>query len=565
MSYSNQSTVLAETIVDEIVRSGIGSVVIAPGSRSAPLAIAMARCNDLIVHVEIDERSAGFFALGLAKTTGKPAAVLVTSGSAVANLHPAVVEADASGTPMLLLTADRPPELHDVSANQTIDQTALFGPQVRWRAVIGPDEHRPMVTQSWRSIVDRAIAEAIGWRERPGPVHLDIAFREPLVPQVDDGRTAGDFDNEVPARADGSAWHRVRKLLPVVTELDPRWSDVERGLVLAGSADIPVAGSASRLAARLGWPLIIEPSAGGRPAQAISTAHHLCQVGRLAEVLTPEVVVRVGAVGLSRPVASLVEDVPTVVAMGWNDPGRDAVEIHPGLVDVRTPPTRDGEWRRTWLELERIARSTLDDAIDRLDEMSEARVSRDLGRFIPEDGVLVVGSSMPIRDLDRYSGVFGAPIIANRGASGIDGIVSTTLGAAAARLGPTIALVGDLSFIHDINGFLVRPRPDAVFVVVDNDGGGIFSFLPQSAEEDVFEQVFGTPTGVDMDAVARSHQLGYQRVDRADDIGPTIRRALSDGGCQVVHIPVSRRSHVDIARRLSAAVTTDIDRVWEAR
>ncbi len=567
--YPNSATALAETVLDELVRRDVRCVVVAPGSRSAPLAIAAARRRDVDLFVEIDERSAGFFALGRAKLSGRPSAVVVTSGTAVANLAPATVEADMSGTPLLLLTADRPPELHAVGANQTIEQAGFFGDGVRWAATLAPDEDGPGTIAFWRTTVARAVSESRGWSGRAGPVQLNLAFREPLTPHTDDGRTRGrtfegDADRRTPVVAHPAPSRSVG--------LNPEWSRLERGLVLAGTADRPIAGYADRLAAALGWPLVVEPGAGGRPPQTISTMHHLAQSEMVCESLRPEVILTVGRVGLSRPVTSMVADVPLVATMGWNDPGRAAAEVYAGPVHVpagEPDASRDGDWRRRWLALEGLGREALNRALDELEPMTEARAARDVGRAAGDQGMLIVGSSTPIRDVDRYLEPGSFRIVSNRGASGIDGFVSTALGVAAEmattgddRVPPAIGLAGDLSLLHDGNGFLVRPRPRTVLVVLDNDGGGIFSFLPQAGETDVFERVFGTPTGCDIEALCRTHGVEYRAVTEprllVDEIRNAAEDRTGDETGSVIRVEVDRTTQVEIARHLTASVVTAV-------
>ncbi|MGF1666796.1 MAG: 2-succinyl-5-enolpyruvyl-6-hydroxy-3-cyclohexene-1-carboxylic-acid synthase [Acidimicrobiia bacterium] len=552
MSQPNPSTALAVTVVDELIRNGVRRFVIAPGSRSAALASAVAGHPDADLTVAIDERSAGFHALGMGKA-GQPAAVIVTSGTAGANLLPAVVEAEMSWASLIVLTADRPPELREVGANQTIDQTGLFGRHVRWFFEMGVAEDRPGSNGFWRSTVCRVVEEATG--ERPGPVHINLAFREPLVPLSDDGRVSSPpFESAIDGRADGSPWTRSVPGSAPVAPIPAELAAIERGVVVAGAGGIE-GGVADRLAATLGWPLIAEPTAGRRPKQSISTAHLLASHPGFVSRHRPDVALVLGRVGLSRPLAGLLSGVPTIVSDGgaWSDPGRSATLRLAGIpqVDAGSVPARSGGWRRAWFDAERVARSALDACLDQFDTVSEMRVARDTARAA--GGILVVASSMPVRDLDIVMEPGDTRIVSNRGASGIDGFVSTVLGVATVE-GSAVALAGDLSMLHDQNGLLVDRRPDVVFVVVDNDGGGIFSFLPQASLPGTFERLFATPHGRSFERYAAFHGVGYHPVDTPGELIPAIGTARSAGGVQLVVVETDRAANVEQHRHVTGVV-----------
>jgi 2-succinyl-5-enolpyruvyl-6-hydroxy-3-cyclohexene-1-carboxylate synthase len=591
---ANPSHAQALVVIDELVRAGLSDVVLAPGSRSAALAMAAHDEPRVRLHVELDERSAGFLAIGLARASGRPAAVVVTSGSAVANLHPAVVEADTGEVPLLLLTADRPPELRETGANQAIDQHRLFGGAVRWAVEVGVAEDRAGVVPYWRSTLARAWATAVGAVGRAGPVHVNLPFREPTVPRTDDGRAAaaGPFSQPLHGRGGGRPWVTTSRTagvpeVAVARELAARVAAVERGLVVVGQTAAP-AGPIHELARATGWPVIAEPTANARTGDlAIAHAHHLLANPGFARSHRPELVVRVGRTGLSRHLADLLgPDVPQLLldAHGtWHDPERAIGELVVGDVaavcravaaELAVPAGSD--WLDAWRAADASARAALDARLDADDEVSEPRVARDLGAGLPDGSALVVASSMPVRDLDQaLAPRDGLHVIANRGASGIDGFVSTALGVAIARGhagpaeahlgpigGPTVALAGDLSLLHDANGFLLSPgveRVDAVFVVVDNDGGGIFHFLPQAGFPGSFERVFGTPHGRDLAGLARFHRLGYERVERASALLPSVLAAASTGGLHLVHARTDRVANVELHRELTAAVARALD------
>jgi 2-succinyl-5-enolpyruvyl-6-hydroxy-3-cyclohexene-1-carboxylate synthase len=547
MTHPNASTALAEVIVDELVRCGTTHLVLAPGSRSAAIAIVAARRPELRVAVQIDERSAGFYALGVGRATSRPAVALTTSGSAVAHLHPAVVEAHTGMVPLLLLTADRPPELHGTGSNQTIEQSGLFSRHTRWSVDLGPAEHRADSNARWRATICRAIDEAAS-----GAVHVNIPFREPLVPETDDGRDADiPFVHESDGRPDGGRWFAVEPRSPVTVPLEPRWTDPERGVVIAGEAPFARAEAVDRLAAALGWPLVAEPTLGIRPAQAISIAPHVVGDPALAERLRPDVALVVGRANLSRSMARWLADVPTlIVDPRITDAGRPSAELLGGWPVFESIGERTGRWRRLWLDIEGVGRKALDDALD-AGVSTETRIARDVAGSVPDGGVLVAASSMPIRDLDLAMRPGTLPVVSNRGASGIDGFVSTAFGVAAGSGRPVVALAGDLAMLHDSNGFLVDPRPDVVFVVVNNDGGGIFSFLPQVRQTDVFDRIFGTPHGRSFAALAQYHGVGHALLTDATD---QVASALRDGGTWILEAVTDRASNPAMHAALTESV-----------
>ena len=556
MNPPNASTALAQVLIDELVRGGVRHLVVSPGSRSAAVAIAGARSRDLAVSVLIDERSAAFFALGVGRATGTPAAVLTTSGSAVANLFPAVVEADEGSIPLLLLTADRPPELHGTGANQTIDQTAIFGSKVRLATQLGPGEHRAESNAEWRAIVCEAIDAAVD-----GPVHVNLAFREPVVPETDDGRVSDEeFVYETDGRLEGARWAPAVRRGRRQHVLDESWVAHERGVVICGEAPFVSVDEVDRLAAALGWPLIAEPTLGGRPPQTVTTAHHLVSDPDLASRFRPDVALVIGRANLSRSVAAWLSGVPTLmVEPRIRTAPRSDVVLADGFPVVEQVVERSGDWRRMWLRAETIGRSELDRVLDE-GGLSEPRIARDVAAAVPDGGVLLAASSMPIRDLDLAMAPRDLRVLSNRGASGIDGFVSTAFGVAAVADGPVVALAGDLAMLHDSNGFLLEPRSPVVFVVVNNNGGGIFSFLPQVRQMDVFEQVFGTPHNRSFEMLAAFHGLGYERLS---DVGSQVGKAVDRGGAWILEAVTDRQANPGIHRSLSLAVARSVRESFE--
>lgn len=540
----NPATALATVLVDELVRCGLTDVVLAPGSRSAPLALALHAESRVRLHVRIDERSASFLALGLAKRSERPVALVCSSGTAAANFHPAVIEAAESGVPLLVLTADRPPELRGTGANQTIDQLKLFGAAARWFAEVGVPEDRPGQVAYWRSLACRAYQRA--WGPDAGPVHLNLAFREPLIP---DGDTS--WCEPLDGGADGP-WVRTRVAPPpVALHLPP----TRRGVLVVGDGAANVRRYVAA-AGMAGWPVLSEPNGGGRYGDhAISTYHFLLGMPEFAETYRPDVVVTLGRPGLSRPLLSWLKraDEHIVVApdLGrWPDPTRSATQVAQA---VEIPvASGDDAWLHAWRQADQVARAAVDDVLD-ASGMSEPRVARDLADALPNGALLFCGSSMPIRDLEQAMRPRrGLRLMANRGASGIDGLVSTAMGAALAHNGPSYALLGDLSFLHDQNGLVLgprEPRPDLCLVVVNNDGGGIFSLLPQAALRDPFERVFGTPHGVELAYAVAASGTPYTLVEEITDLP----KALRGSGPRVVEVRTGREANAAVHARLREA------------
>jgi 2-succinyl-5-enolpyruvyl-6-hydroxy-3-cyclohexene-1-carboxylate synthase len=546
VTHPNASVALASTVLDELRRHGVSDVVVAPGSRSAALSMSSLSMG-FDVHVELDERSAGFYALGLAIGGALPV-IVTTSGTAVANLLPALVEADLSNRPLIVLSADRPPELLDRGANQTIEQRGIFGSRVRWEFDPGPAEDRPESNSLWRSMVSRAVAAAVGVTGRPGPVHLNLPFREPLVPATDDGRTAGSrFTSPTVGRPDSRPWSPVPARQ--VWTLD-RVPEPERTLVIlgdtAGRVDVDLRDVA----------FVAEPHSGRRDGHALTGLHHLASHPGAGRWI-PDRVVTIGRVGLSRPLSSWLAGVPTtsVDPSGrWLDPTSRAERV----VRRAEVPVADAEWLASLRAIDEAIGRAVASEIDDLAEITEPRLARDAARAVPDGGRLIVASSMPVRDLDLFMDV-AIPVHSNRGASGIDGFVSTVLGLASTSGGPVVALAGDLSMLHDSNGFLLSERPDCVFVVIDNDGGGIFSFLPQADYPEGFERIFGTPHGRSFERFAEFHGLGFAKVEDPDRIRPTVEAAVQETGISLVVARTDRAANVGVHRRITGVAHAAID------
>ena len=564
----NPSTELAATLVDELIRCGLSEVVLAPGSRSAPLAIEFhrrAEAGDLRMNVRIDERSAAFCALGLAKASRVPAAVVCTSGTAAAHFHAAVIEADESAVPLLVLTADRPPELRGTGANQTIDQLRLYGPAVRWFCELGVPENRAGQAGYWRSAACRAWGLASGAAGgTPGPVHMNLALREPLVPDAS-SLVAG----ERWSQAGGKPWTRFTAIADLPGS--------ERGLVVCGDGDYDQAPLLD-LAEKAGWPVLAEPSSNARSGPFALGAYQylLADPGFLA-AHRPDLVVSAGRPGLSRGQLRLLRAVRdggrhVIIAQGpgrWADPARSATDVvtdvrlvgSPGSAAPRRAAARSA-WLSDWLDADRAAGAAVDAILDADDWLSEPKLARDLAAALPDGALLWAASSLPIRDLDqRMAPRSGLRILASRGASGIDGLVSAAVGAALAHQagggGQAVALLGDLALLHDAPGLVIgpgEPRPDLCLIVVNNDGGGIFSMLEQAAFPGPFERVFGTPHGTRMAELAAAASLPYRRIDAAAELPEMLRTTSGRGsGISLVELRTDRPGQAKLRQRLADA------------
>jgi 2-succinyl-5-enolpyruvyl-6-hydroxy-3-cyclohexene-1-carboxylate synthase len=558
----NPATAFARILVDELVRGGVTDAVLAPGSRSAPVALALAaaeRDGRLRLHVRIDERTAAFLALGLAKASGRPVPVLTTSGTAAAHLHAAVLEAEASGVPLVALTADRPPELRATGANQTIEQPGLFGGAVRWAVDVGVPEAGREEAQNryWRSLVAKALLTATGGLSGdPGPVHLNLALREPLLP---DDASGTDLSGPWSGRPDGAPWTAAG---PTTTSASRQGAFRRRTLVIAGDASPPAGRVAAAEAEACGWPVIAEPSSGAWSSEAVRGGALLLGVPEWLDGHRPDRVVVVGRPTLSRPVSALLADprieVETVLrGPRWPDAGRSAARVGVGFLDGRPADggTVEPGWAEEWRAASDRAGAALDAVLDAAPGLTAARLARDVVAALPAGALLVLGSSTPVRDVDRLAVPRAdLTVLANRGVAGIDGTISTAVGAALVHGGPAFALMGDLTFLHDLTGLLLgegEPAPDLTFVVPDNDGGGIFAQLEPG--EDRFARdylrVFGTPHGRDLVAVAEALGWAASSVAAADELA----EALASGGPRVVVVRTDQRAEAALAREIRAA------------
>jgi 2-succinyl-5-enolpyruvyl-6-hydroxy-3-cyclohexene-1-carboxylate synthase len=572
----NPSTAFGTVFADELARCGLREAVVAPGSRSTPLAMALHALDAggrIRLHVRIDERSASFTALGLAKASGRPVAVLCTSGTAAANFHPAVIEADEAGVPLLVLTADRPPELRGTGASQTIDQVKLYGSAVRWYAEAEVPQPRPGAVAYWRSLACQAWAQAAGDAGTfPGPVHVNLPFRDPLVP---DGDPA--WPEPLDGRPDGAPWTTFASGPAPALALRLPWT--ERGLVVCGDGDYD-AEALVELAEQAGWPVLAEPSGGARRGpNALTGYQYLLASKAFMAACRPEVIVSAGRPGLSRPQSALLglaragEPVRhVVVAQGpgrWVDPQRAATDVAAGLALTGTPaaPRAAGGWLDGWRRADAAALRAADAVLEACQAdpghpqgeppLTEPLLARELLAALPEQALLWAGNSLSVRDIDLVMPPrTDVRVLASRGASGIDGTASTAAGAALAHAAatagaPAFALIGDLALVHDAAGLAIgpgEPRPDLCLVVVNNDGGGIFEALEPAAFAS-FERVFGTPHGASVEHLAAAFGVPYTLVEQPGELA----KALPGGGLRIIEARTDRAANADLRARMRQA------------
>lgn len=586
MTFENRNYAFAGVFVDELARCGLKHVCICPGSRSSPLAISFARHQDIKKWVHLDERSAAFFALGIAKHTHQPVAIVCSSGTAVANLSPAIIEAFYSGVSLLAITADRPPELHDWGALQTIDQANLFGNHIKWSAAMPAPEVTPSLITFVRAMAGRAFATAC---EMPaGPVHLNFPFREPLEPSLVSADLPPDFSNWQEGR---SGRHQYLKSMapairaPSEQELEQLAGDLvskERGIIICGpDTEVNLAGSVVELARRLGYPALADSLSGVRCGKhdispVIDCYDMFIDDLELTGKFTPEVIIRFGALPVSKPLSVYMErNSPArhiLIDPGaqWRDPLHLAGEVwhvdgpqfcNRLIAALPDRPENTG-WSRQWHDLNKSVRKAMSQELENCGEMFEGKVFSELSRLLPENSILFAGNSMPIRDMDAFFPAASYPMqfMANRGASGIDGIVSTALGVSAVSPDRVVLVLGDVSFYHDMNGLLAAKafNLNTTIIVINNDGGGIFSFLPQSACEDVFESCFATPHGLTFRATAELYGLTYRLTGDWTTFSDAVKTSLTQTGSTIVEITGNRKRNVELHRKMREKVLSRV-------
>ena len=552
------------TLVDEWLHCGVRHAVVSPGSRSTPIALEIANRQEIEMHIFHDERSAAFAALGIAKASGVPAILVCSSGTAAVEFHPAVVEAHHSETPILICTADRPAELQGVGAPQTIDQQNLYG--VAIRKFVNAEVADDSESHTWRHIARDLFATSLG--DVQGPVHLNLRFREPLM----------GFATNLPPRDANDAVITKKVALPSSRSLRKlnKALESEKGLIIAGPENYRVE-SILRLAENLGWPIVADPRSGTRVPNklVVAGADAILRDEDFSKRLRPDVVLRFGTLPASKVVNSWLSgsganQVVITTTPSLTDPDRqcslhivsDIDELCAGLVSVHSKESvrkRSLSWLDKWVAAEDSAQKAINAALADEPGLTEPGVARAIYALVPEASHLVVSSSMPIRDVEW----FGAPrnglrVHANRGANGIDGVVSTAVGVALATRQPTTLLIGDIALLHDVNGLinLASRKIDLRIVVIDNNGGGIFSFLPQAQalDEAKFEKIFGTPHDANIKMLAQAHQINTHELTNISDLA----EVLSQRGPWLARVVTDRQENVKVHERINQMVASNL-------
>ena len=552
------------TLVDEWLHCGVRHAVVSPGSRSTPIALEIANRHEIEMHIFHDERSAAFTALGIAKASGVPAILVCSSGTAAVEFHPAIVEAHHSEVPILICTADRPAELQGVGAPQTIDQQNLYGVSVRKfvNAEVADDSE----SHTWRQIARDLFATSLG--KVRGPVHLNLRFREPLMGVA----------TSLPPRHESSATIAEKVVSPSARSIRKlkKALNATNGVIIAGPENYRVE-SILRLAETLSWPVLADPRSGARvPSKfVVAAADSILRDEDFAKKLQPQVVLRFGTLPASKVVNSwlassgakqiVITTTPTLV-----DPDRlcalhivgEIDELCAELVSARSNEQSkldDFSWLDLWGTAENSAQRSINTALADEPGLSEPGVARSLYGLLPEASNLVVSNSMPIRDVEWFAASrTGLRVYSNRGANGIDGVVSTAVGIALATRQPTTLLIGDIALLHDVNGLisLATRNIDLRIVVIDNDGGGIFSFLPQAQalEATKFEKIFGTPHGVNLKLLAHAHQIDTHEIANLSDFA----EVLSQRGPWLARVVTDRQENVKVHERINQMVASNL-------
>ncbi len=589
---TNPTYVYVGAFVDELQRAGVRNVVICPGSRSTPLALAFAAQAGVRIWMQVEERSAAYFGLGMAKQLRQPVALLCTSGTAAANFMPAIVEAKLTHVPLLVLTADRPHELRDNGAPQSIDQNRLYGTYAKWFVEVALPEATNAALRYIRTIAVRAAASAQA--VPAGPVHLNFPFREPLTPEPIPGQSLPPV-----LQCDHVAWQGRLNNVPYVEVREaplgaPDASTIEyllgmmgrarRGLVIVGpNDDQALVEPIMRLARHLGYPILADPLSQLRcgdhdRAMVLSSYDAFLRIDCFIENAQPELILRFGAMPTSKPLLLYLKrhaSCPLVIIDGhggWEEPTQlasDLIHANPSalcqsLLDAlaqhkkseEIQPLTSQEWFTTWQDVDKVTQQTLQHVIQDFNELFEGRVFIELAGLLPDGTTLYAGNSMPVRDLDTFfwCSEHRIRIMGNRGANGIDGVVSSALGASAGaqQNEPTVLVLGDLSFFHDLNGLLAARlhQLNLTIVLINNDGGGIFSFLPQAAYPEHFDQLFGTPIGLDFRLAVQMYGGQFQKIDGWEEFRKAVNRGLHTGGLHVIEVPTERASNVHMHRQL---------------
>ncbi|WP_428911240.1 2-succinyl-5-enolpyruvyl-6-hydroxy-3-cyclohexene-1-carboxylic-acid synthase [Niallia sp. Krafla_26] len=575
MDHRKALTTYIASFVSELARSGVIDVVVSPGSRSTPIAMVLAEHPALKLHIQVDERSAAFYALGIAKTTRKPTVLLCTSGTAAANYYPAIVEANISRIPLVVLTADRPHELRDVGAPQTIDQIHLYGNQVKWFMEMAPPEGTPEMLRYARVVCARAISTASG--TPAGPVHLNFPLREPLIPQIEN---EGLFNQDV--SEEGLVEIQRATLALQETEYNhyrDKLNAIDKGIIICGGIEedgFPEA--VISLAKKLHFPIIADPlsqlRSGTHSGDLIIDAYDtFLRNEDIRSHLKPEIIIRFGSMPVSKHLTFFLKENHTAKQIvvdgggGWRDPSllsTDMVYCQETLfckeLDERIGQKQESSFSKKWIDVNKKAKELIR-VMDEQPFLSEAKLYYQLVELLPENATIFVGNSMPIRDVDSFFHFNrkNIKIMANRGANGIDGTVSTALGAATKKQ-PFYLILGDLTFFHDLNGMVAAKLQeiDITILLVNNNGGGIFSFLPQYEHPKHFELLFGTPLDLDYSKAVEMYGGQFVSIQNWDQFKKEMIEDRTRSGLRVIEIVTNRDENVKQHRDLWKSVSQEI-------
>ncbi len=541
------------------------------------MALMMAEHHGLRIHIEIDERSAGFFALGIAKASRKSVALLCTSGTAAANYYPAIVEANISRVPLIVLTADRPHELRDVGAPQAIDQIHLYGKHVKWFVEMALPEATDELIRYAQTVCARAVATS---QITPaGPVHLNFPFREPLIPQLEDQNV---FEKHKPTK--GSIKIQPGELTLTsdqFSRLAALWSKETKGLIVCGPIDNPPFQQAViDLAEKLQFPILADPlsqlrSGNHSKKNIVDTYDTFLRNDQAKSLLQPEMIIRLGAMPVSKALTIFMKENQKAIHYvidgggGWRDPNAvtsemiycDEIVLCQSLLPL-LEERPESAFLEKWMTINQITKHHLS-KINNETVLSEAKLFSQLSNILPTDATVFVGNSMPIRDLDSFfhHNEKSLRIMANRGANGIDGTVSTALGAATIHQ-PFYLVVGDLTFFHDLNGLIASKLQQIPIniILINNNGGGIFSFLPQAGHPKHFELLFGTPLDLDFKHAVQMFNGEFETISDWEQLSSSIEKNLDNQGLCVYEIPTTRDTNLKEHRELWNFVSQEIEK-----
>lgn len=577
----NHNLVFSKVFCDELARSGVQHACVSPGSRSTPLVMSLVEQSKIRTWVHLDERSSGYFALGIARALDRPVIVVTTSGTAAANLFPAVVESHYSHAPLLILTADRPSEQWGWGANQTVDQTRMYGSHTKLSVNMPSPEDSPDLLRYARAMACRAVSAAA--QPPVGPVHINFPFREPLVPEQ--------IPNCKPERASQlteDAWkgrdgdnaytnvHHARRSLnkEQIAKISSELQKLRRGVIICGPQnDLAFPPDLTALARMLGFPILADPLSqircGSHDRQLVLDSYDtFLGSHKLMTALEPQVILRFGATPTSKALLNFMKHHQRahqilIQDTDWPDP------MHVATMMLHADPSQvasslssgpsvmpDEDWINQWLVVATATRNKISQQLTEINGMFEGRIFSELSELMPDGGILFSGNSMPVRYLDTFHQSTSRQIrfLANRGASGIDGVVSTALGTGAVLTSPTVLVIGDISFYHDLNGlFAAKQYPiNATIIVANNDGGGIFSYLPQRNYPATFEKYFATPHGITFEPAAQMYHLAYSKIGTWQEFRDSLSKSLNRSGSTILEVPGNREQNFSLHRGISS-------------